>query len=180
MFDRLLTKLVEQAFEEWLGGKLDTIFDALNLLGRSQKRSENRLESLERIMSILADKIRTLIAVETEEGKKLQEANTALAASLASANERILALEALAASVPELSAQLEGLKADLAAADEAASEIASINPTPVSDGVVEEVINNPDIPTPPVVEDAPTPEPDMIPDPVVVESAIAALDEVEG
>jgi chromosome segregation ATPase len=180
MLDQLLGRLLAQAFEDWMGKKLDTIFDALNLLGRSQKRTENRLESLEKIMSALADKIRALIAVETEEGKKLQDANTALAASLASANEKIVALEALAATVPELSAQLEGLKADLAAADEAASEIASINPTPVSDGVIEEVINNPDIPTPPVVEDAPTPTPEVIPDPVVVEAAIDALDASEG
>jgi chromosome segregation ATPase len=180
MIDRLLGILLTQAFEEWMGKKIDTILAALNLLGRSQKRTENKLESLEKIMSALADKIRALIAVETEEGKKLQDANIQLTASLASANEKIVALEALAASVPELSAQLEGLKADLAAADEAASEIANINPTPVSDGIVEEVIENPEIPTPPVVEEAPAPTPEVIPDVPVVEAAIDALDEVEG
>jgi chromosome segregation ATPase len=179
MIDRLLGILLTQMFEEWMGKKFDTILATLNLLGRSQKRTEDKLESLEKIMSALADKIKALVAVETQEGKKLQEANTALTASLASANEKIVALEALAATVPELSAQLEGLKADMAAADEAASTIASINPTPVSDGVVEEVIENPEIPTPPVVEEAPAPTPEVIPDVPVVESAIDALDEVQ-
>jgi predicted nuclease with TOPRIM domain len=171
MFDRLLGRLLFQIFDEWLSEKSDVIRAQL-------KQINDTLEKNEEIMSALAEKIKALIAVETAEGQALQDANTALAASLAAANEKIAALESAASAIPELSAQIEALKADMALADEAANAIANINPTPVADGIIEEVVENPDVSTPPVVEEAPAPAPEAIPDVPVVEAAVDALDGV--
>lgn len=137
---------------------------------------DKRLENIEEIMSILADKIKSLVAVETAEGAVLIAKVAELTAALEAANGRVAGLEAIAATVPGLQAELDGLKADLAAADEAAAAISDINPTPVSDGIIDEVIENPEIPTPPVVEEAPAPEPEIIPETPVVDAAIDALD----
>jgi hypothetical protein len=138
--------------------------------------TDKRLENIEAIMSILADKIKALVAVETEEGAVLVAKVAELTAALSSATATIAVLEPMAASVPAMQAELDSLKADLASADEAAATIAGINPTPVADGVIDEVVENPEIVTPPVVEEAPTPTTETIPETPVVDAAIDALD----
>jgi hypothetical protein len=141
---------------------------------------ESRLVNTEETMGILAEKLKSLIAVETEEGAVLVAKVAELTAALSSATATIAVLEPMAASVPAMQTELDSLKADLAAADEAASAISEINPTPVADGIIDEVITNPEIPTPPVVEEAPAPAPDVIPETPVVEAAVDALDGADG
>lgn len=166
---------------DWLKSALgiDSFSRQLLEVNRAILAQAAQLRKLEGILMTLAEKIKALVAVETEEGKKLQEANAKLSTALTGANEKIAQLEAIAGTVPGLQEQIDGLKAELAEASIAADAIAEINPTPVADGVVEEVIDNPDIETPPVVEEAPAPAPEVILPVEVVEAAIDALDSAE-
>lgn len=170
--ERIIAMIAEEANAE-LTEFISTEFDKIDL--RFQSIQDQLIRS-EKTMGFLADKIKTLTAVETAEGAVLIQANADLKAALEAAKGRIAELELLAATVPGLQQQLTGLQSDLASAEEAADAIANINPTPVSDGVIEEVIENPEVPTPPVVEEAPIPTDETIPATPVVEAAIDALD----
>lgn len=165
----IIDRIVAMIADDLANGVADAMLRKLN----------KRLKNIEETMGILADKIKSLIAVETAEGAVLVQANADLKVALEAAKVRIAELEALAATVPELQTIIDSLKADLASADEAAATIAGINPTPIADGVVVEVVENPEIPTPAVVVDAPAPTIETIPETVVVEAAIDALDEAD-
>ncbi|MGL5061426.1 MAG: hypothetical protein ACRC62_15745 [Microcoleus sp.] len=156
--------------------ELRRIFNRLEMFddrtARSHKQINDRLLELEKIMGILAEKIKQLVAVETAEGAVIKEESAKLKAALEAANTKISALEA---ENPALKAEIAALKADLADADIAANAIADINPTPVSDGIVTEVVENPAIETPAIVEDAPAVAPEVIQEVPVVEAAVDAI-----
>lgn len=140
-------------------------------------------ESIMAIPEVIRDAIRT----EIEEGKKYLELIENLKALMAQKDALIAELQALLSGkeseLESVKAQLEAKIEELAqnAIDtaELVEAIAAINPTPVSDAVVEEVVENPEIPTPPIVEDAPPTDTGVVQDPEVVDSALDAIDAAE-
>jgi hypothetical protein len=121
------------------------------------------VKKLERYNMALPEIVESAIATEVAEGMKVVEANQALQAKVAE-------LEALLAGTPT-----PGVGQAIVDIKELADRIASINPTPVSDAIVTEVINNPEIETPAIVESAPEVAPEVIQEPAVVEAALEAL-----
>lgn len=131
--------------------------------------------------------IREAILREVEEGKKLVELINSLKASV---NEKDAQLSELIEMVSDKDADLTELQEDLEAkVSELATKIADenelvtlisqINVSSVADSVIEEVVNNPEIETPVVVEEAPVPAVDTVPEPAVVEAAMDAMNESE-
>jgi hypothetical protein len=133
------------------------------------------------------------LAEESAQGQALQAQITRLTelrvadqATLAIQAEKINELTAMTAGmadlqarVTELSAQNETLQANAINREEAEAAIAAINPSPVGDAVVTEVIDNPDVETPDVVESAPEVAPEVVQSPEVVVAAAEALGAID-
>lgn len=174
-----IAKIIEKA----LGNPLQRQQRSLDLVRDRVEKLTEKLEKVEETMGRLADKIKSLVAVETEEGKALQAEIAKLKAALAEVPGKLEALGAqLAASESEkaaLKAEKDALQADIDAAMAAADAIAEINPTPVSDGLVEEVKANDEVVVPPVVIDAPPVAVETIQETAVVEAAVDAIAAVE-
>ena len=111
----------------------------------------------------LPEIIETAVATEIEEGMKLQSLNAEL-------KQKLDELQALhdATPTPGVGEAIVNLK-------ELQERIAAINPTPVSDAIVSEVVVNTEITTPEVVEAAPEVAPEVIQEPAVVEAALEAI-----
>ena len=129
----------------------------------------------------IPQKIQDAILNEIAEGKKLQEKNAELTA-LSAQQKQIIAdltslLEAGTTEIGTLQAKVSELEELAGSVDAITAAIAEINPTPVSDAVVEEVTENPDIETPDVVETAPPVAPEVVQEPEVVQSALEALED---
>jgi seryl-tRNA synthetase len=90
----------------------------------------------------------------------------------AAALSKIQQLESTNQELESKNQQLEASQVDV---EEIASAIKNIHRSPVSDAVMETVINNPDIPTPQIVADAPEVAPEVVQSPEVVQAAIEAL-----
>jgi len=121
------------------------------------------LTKLERYSMTLPSVVETAIAAEIEEGLKLQSTITELKTKVAQ-------LEQLLAETPT-----PGVGEAIVNIQELVDQIAAVNPTPVSDAIVSEVVSNPEIPTPAVVETAPEVAPEVIQEPAVVEAAVEAI-----
>jgi hypothetical protein len=124
----------------------------------------NRFNKQQEILMALPDIIKAAIATEIQEGNKLVEL-------IATQKAKIDELTALLATRPELDTETQAI-VTIAELNEA---IAAINPTPVSDEIVTEVIDNPEIPTPDVVETAPEVAPETVQTSDVVEAAVDAI-----
>lgn len=124
---------------------------------------EQKLKKLEVYNMALPDVIQAAVSVEIEEGLKLQ-------ATITSLNEEIAKLKEIQANTPT-----PGVGQAIVSLEELATAIAAINPTPVSDAVVAEVVTNTEIETPAVVEAAPAVSTEVIQAPEVVDAAIDAI-----
>jgi hypothetical protein len=147
---------------------------------------ETKLNNIERLVKkgqkitmTLPQLIQDAIALETAEGQKREELIVQLQAGRAQDQAAIAALTVeLAAPDPDvasLKAKVAELEASALSANEIVAAIAGINNSPVSDAVVTEVISNPEIETPAIVEAAPPVADDVVPSPEVVAAALEAV-----
>lgn len=156
-------------------------------LARIVVRESDQLEALvvkltdrvihleDQIMS-LAEFIKQQSAIERGQGQILLDKIDTLTAALDAANKLLEQLNADSQATPGLKLRIVELEKEIADATEAAKEISEINPTPFSDAIVTEVIENEDIVTPPVVEQAPPVSTETVQETAVVDAAIDALE----
>lgn len=163
----------EQRDEDRLIGVLDELRSQRSLLEQislDQRKTRKLLQKLKGYNMALPDIIENAVKVEIEEGMKVQAAAAALQSELD-------ALKAVHASTPT-----PGVGEIIVNLEELTTRIASINPTPVSDAIVSEVVSNEAIETPVEVQEAPPVAVDVIQsEPVVTEAldAIVAYDEAD-
>lgn len=106
----------------------------------------------------LLELFKAALSEERSEGQKLQEA-----------------IDRLSTEVADLKTKIPGQGETVVAIQELLEEIKSINPTPVGDAVIEEVQTNEAITTPPLVESAPEPTTEAIPESAVLDDAVGAV-----
>lgn len=167
---------IDKILGKALGEPLQRLYRSLGSISDRVEYIIKKLENQEEIMGLLADKIKSLVAVETEEGKALQAEIAKLKAALADSDGKLKDLAASSGvEKSELMAKVAELQSDIDAAMAAAEGIAAINPTPVSDGLVEEAKANDEVVVPPVVVDAPPVANEVIQEVPVVEAAVDAI-----
>lgn len=115
------------------------------------------------------------LVIESNEGKALQKQIADLQALQASDKALIEELKPLAESVPALLQKIAELEANFINREEAIAAISEINPSPVGDAAVTEVVENPEIPTPEIIEQAPDVAPEVVQDAEVVQAAAELL-----
>lgn len=163
----------EQRDEDRLIGVLDELRSQRSLLEQislDQRKTRKLLQKLKGYNMALPEIIENAVKTEIEEGNKLQVEVGILGAQVAE-------LKAIIARTPT-----PGVGEIIVNLEELTARISSINPTPVSDAIVAEVISNEAIETPVEVQEAPPVAVDVIQsEPVVTEAldAIVAFDEAE-
>jgi hypothetical protein len=155
------------------------MFDFFNWVVEKLDNIERLIKKGQKTVMALPQLIQDAIALETAEGLKREELISQLQDSKAQDAATIAALsDQIAAGVTDaaaLQATIAELQASALNADEIIAAIAGINNSPVSDAVVTEVITNPEIETPAIVEAAPSVADDVVQAPEVVAAALEAV-----
>jgi hypothetical protein len=155
------------------------MFDFFNWVVEKLDNIERLIKKGQKTVMALPQLIQDAIALETAEGLKREELISQLQASKVQDAATIAALsDQIAAGVTDaaaLQATIAELQASALNADEIIAAIAGINNSPVSDAVVTEVITNPEIETPAIVEAAPPVADDVVQAPEVVAAALEAV-----